>query len=157
VLPNIALERLNGGAENIQHYANKVVLVVNVASVCGFTPQYHQLQVLYDEFHQQGLEILGFPCNQFGGQEPGSADQIQTFCQTNYGVTFPMFQKTDVNGLYAHPLFEYLRTTTPKTLETDAITWNFTKFLINRNGMPIKRYDSAILPKNIRVDIQELI
>jgi glutathione peroxidase len=131
--------------------------VVNVASECGFTPQYHELQALYDEFHNQGLEILGFPCNQFGGQESGNAEQIQVFCNTKFGVTFPMFQKIDVNGLHTHPLFEYLKSAAPGLLGTEAIKWNFTKFLIDRNGLPVKRYASTTSPKNIREDIKKLL
>ena len=157
MLPNIILERLNGNSENTHDYAGKVLLVVNVASECGFTPQYHELQVLYDEFHSQGLEILGFPCNQFGGQEPGNAEQIQAFCSTKFGVTFPVFQKTDVNGLHTHPLFEYLKAAAPGLLGTEAIKWNFTKFLIDRYGLPVKRYASATSPKNIREDIKKLL
>jgi glutathione peroxidase len=157
VLPNIVLERLNGNSENTHDYAGKVLLVVNVASECGFTPQYHELQALYDEFHSQGLEILGFPCNQFGGQEPGNAEQIQAFCSTKFGVTFPVFQKTDVNGLHTHPLFEYLKAAAPGLLGTEAIKWNFTKFLIDRYGLPVKRYASTTSPKNIREDIKKLL
>ena len=157
MFPNITLERLNGNLENTHDYAGKVLLVVNVASECGFTPQYHELQVLYDEFHNQGLEILGFPCNQFGGQEPDNAEQIQAFCNTKFGVTFPVFQKTDVNGLHTHPLFEYLKAAAPGLLGTEAIKWNFTKFLIDRKGLPVKRYASATSPKNIREDIKKLL
>ena len=157
MLPNIALERLNGNPENTHDYAGKVLLVVNVASACGFTPQYHELQALHDEFHSQGLEILGFPCNQFGGQESGNAEQIQVFCNTKFGVTFPMFQKTDVNGLHTHPLFEYLKSAAPGLLGTEAIKWNFTKFLIDRNGLPVKRYASTTSPKDIKEDIKKLL
>ena len=105
MLPNIPLKRINGSPENLQDYAGKVLLIVNVASNCGFTSQYRDLQNLYSEYQAKGLEILGFPCNQFGAQEPGSAEQIQNFCSTNYGVTFPMFEKTDVNGGGSHPLY----------------------------------------------------
>ena len=157
MLPNIALERLNGNPENTHDYAGKVLLVVNVASECGFTPQYHELQALHDEFHSQGLEILGFPCNQFGGQESGNAEQIQVFCNTKFGVTFPMFQKIDVNGLHTHPLFEYLKSAAPGLLGTEAIKWNFTKFLIDRNGLPVKRYASTTSPKDIKEDIKKLL
>ncbi|CAM3834534.1 glutathione peroxidase [Polynucleobacter antarcticus] len=154
MLPNIELHRLNGTKEQSIDYANKVLLVVNVASQCGFTPQYKELQALYDEFHDQGLEILAFPCNQFGGQEPGTSEQIEQFCTTNYGVTFPIFQKTDVNGSNAHPLFQYLKTAAPGLLGTEAIKWNFTKFLIGRNGQALKRYASASTPASIRADIK---
>jgi glutathione peroxidase len=157
VLPNIELQRLNGTQEHVIDYAGKVLLVVNVASECGFTPQYKELQALYDEFHDQDLEILAFPCNQFGGQEPGTPQQIEAFCSTRFGVTFPIFQKTDVNGAHAHPLFEYLKTAAPGLLGTEAIKWNFTKFLVNRDGLPIKRYASASSPSSISADIKKLL
>lgn len=157
MLPNIELQRLNGTKEHGIDYADKVLLVVNVASECGFTPQYKELQSLYDQFHNQGLEILAFPCNQFGGQEPGTPQQIEEFCSTRFGVTFPIFQKTDVNGANAHPLFEYLKTAAPGLLGTEAIKWNFTKFLVNRNGLPVKRYASASSPSSISADIKELL
>jgi glutathione peroxidase len=157
VLPNIELERLNGNKEPITDYAGKVLLVVNVASQCGFTSQYKELQGLYDEFHSQGLEILAFPCNQFGGQEPGTPQQIEAFCSTRFGVTFPVFQKTDVNGSNTHPLFEYLKTAAPDLLGTEAIKWNFTKFLVNRNGLPVRRFASAGSPASISADIKKLL
>lgn len=157
MLPNIELERLNGNKEPIADYAGKVLLVVNVASQCGFTSQYKELQGLYDEFHSQGLEILAFPCNQFGGQEPGTPQQIEAFCSTRFGVTFPVFQKTDVNGSNAHPLFEYLKTAAPGLLGTEAIKWNFTKFLVNRHGLPVKRFASASSPASMSADIKKLL
>ena len=157
MLPNIELERLNGNKEPITDYAGKVLLVVNVASQCGFTSQYKELQGLYDEFHSQGLEILAFPCNQFGGQEPGTPQQIEAFCSTRFGVTFPVFQKTDVNGSNVHPLFEYLKTAAPGLLGTEGIKWNFTKFLVNRNGLPVKRFASANSPASISADIKKLL
>lgn len=157
MLPNIELERLNGNKIPITGYAGKVLLVVNVASQCGFTSQYKELQDLYDEFHSQGLEILAFPCNQFGGQEPGTPEQIEAFCSTRFGVTFPVFQKTDVNGSNTHPLFEYLKTAAPGLLGTEAIKWNFTKFLVNRNGLPVKRFASASSPASISADIKKLL
>ncbi len=157
MLPNIPLERLDGSVENISDYIGKVLLVVNVASECGFTSQYRELQSLYQEFHGKGFEILAFPCNQFGAQEPGTAEQIQAFCTVNYGVTFPVFKKTNVNGSDTHPLFEYLKTAAPGLLGTEAIKWNFTKFLINREGLPVKRFASATTPKSIQADIQALL
>lgn len=157
MLPNLELERLNGNKELSSDYANKVLLIVNVASQCGFTSQYKELQDLYDDFHSQGLEILAFPCNQFGGQEPGTSQQIEAFCSTRFGVTFPVFKKTDVNGSNAHPLFEYLKTAAPGLLGTEAIKWNFTKFLVNRNGLPVKRYASASSPASISADIKKLL
>lgn len=157
MLPNIELQRLNGNKEQSLDYADKVLLVVNVASECGFTSQYKDLQTLYEEFHSRGLEILAFPCNQFGGQEPGTPQQIEQFCSTKYGITFPIFQKTDVNGAHTHPLFVYLKTAAPGLLGTEAIKWNFTKFLIGRDGLPLKRYASASSPASISTDIQKLL
>jgi glutathione peroxidase len=157
VLPNIELERLNGNKEQITDYADKVLLVINVASQCGFTSQYKELQDLYVKYHSQGLEILAFPCNQFGGQEPGTPQQIEAFCSTRFGVTFPVYQKTDVNGSNTHPLFEYLKTAAPGLLGTEAIKWNFTKFLVNRNGLPVKRFASASSPASISADIEKLL
>lgn len=157
MLPNIELERLNGNKEQITDYADKVLLVINVASQCGFTSQYKELQDLYIKYHSQGLEILAFPCNQFGGQEPGTPQQIEAFCSTRFGVTFPVFQKTDVNGSNTHPLYEYLKTAAPGLLGTEAIKWNFTKFLVNRNGLPVKRFASASSPASISADIEKLL
>ena len=143
MLPNIPLKRLNGAQENLQDYAGKVLLIVNVASNCGFTSQYRDLQNLYTANQAKGLEILGFPCNQFGAQEPGSAEQIQSFCSTNYGVTFPMFEKVDVNGAAAHPLYVFLKDQAPGILGTTGIKWNFTKFLVSKDGQSITRLASA--------------
>ncbi|QWD99763.1 glutathione peroxidase [Polynucleobacter sp. JS-Mosq-20-D10] len=143
MLPNIPLKRLNGAQENLQDYAGKVLLIVNVASRCGFTPQYRDLQKLYEENKALGLEILGFPCNQFGAQEPGSADEIGQFCSANYGVTFPMFEKIDVNGAAEHPLYAFLKEQAPGILGTTGIKWNFTKFLVSKDGKSITRLASA--------------
>jgi glutathione peroxidase len=143
MLPNILLKRLNGDQENLQDYAGKVLLIVNVASRCGFTPQYRDLQNLYEENKANGLEILGFPCNQFGAQEPGSAEEIQNFCSANYGVTFPMFEKVDVNGASEHPLFAFLKEKAPGILGTTGIKWNFTKFLVSKDGQSVERLASA--------------
>lgn len=157
MLPNIELNRLNGNKEQMSAYVGKVLLIVNVASQCGFTSQYKELQDLYDDFQTRGLEILAFPCNQFGGQEPGTPEQIKAFCSSRFGVTFPVFQKTDVNGLNTHPLFEHLKTVAPGLLGTEAIKWNFTKFLVGRNGLPVKRFASASSPASISADIQKLL
>ena len=143
MLPNIPIKRLNGAQENLQDYDGKVLLIVNVASRCGFTPQYRDLQNLYEENKVHGLEILGFPCNQFGAQEPGSADEISQFCSANYGVTFPMFEKIDVNGAAEHPLYAFLKERAPGILGTTGIKWNFTKFLVSRDGQSITRLASA--------------
>ncbi len=143
MLPNIPLKRLDGSSENLQDYAGKVLLIVNVASKCGFTSQYRDLQNLYTANQAKGLEILGFPCNQFGAQEPGSAEEIQQFCSANYGVTFPMFEKIDVNGDGTHPLYTYLKDQAPGILGTTGIKWNFTKFVVSKDGQSITRLASA--------------
>ena len=156
-LPDIALTRLNGQTENLRDYAGKVLLVVNVASACGFTPQYKELQALYEEVKDAGLEILGFPCNQFGGQEPGSAEEIAQFCESRFGVTFPLFAKTDVNGPHAHPLYQHLKSAAPGILGTEAIKWNFTKFLINREGNVVERYAPQQGARDIRKDLMPLL
>jgi len=156
-LPDIALTRLNGQTENLRDYAGKVLLVVNVASACGFTPQYKELQALYEEVKDAGLEILGFPCNQFGGQEPGSAEEIAQFCESRFGVTFPVFAKTDVNGPHAHPLYQHLKSAAPGILGTEAIKWNFTKFLINREGKVVDRYAPQQGARDIRKDLMPLL
>jgi glutathione peroxidase len=143
MLPNIPLKRIDGSPENLQDYVGKVLLIVNVASKCGFTSQYRDLQKLYEENKVKGLEILGFPCNQFGAQEPGTAEEIQNFCSANYGVTFPMFEKVDVNGAATHPLYTFLKDQAPGVLGTTGIKWNFTKFLVSKDGQSITRLASA--------------
>ena len=143
MLPSIPLKRIDGSLENLQDYTGKALLIVNVASKCGFTSQYRDLQKLYEENKAKGLEILGFPCNQFGAQEPGSAEEIQNFCSTNYGVTFPMFEKVDVNGAATHPLYTFLKDQAPGILGTTGIKWNFTKFLVSKDGQSITRLASA--------------
>jgi glutathione peroxidase len=140
--------RLKGEPQDLSAYAGKVVLVVNTASKCGFTPQYAGLEALYRQYAGQGLVILGFPCNQFGKQEPGDAAQIATTCEINYGVTFPMFAKVDVNGSGAHPLFAWLRQQLPGWLG-GRIHWNFTKFLIGRDGHPLRRFAPITRPEKI--------
>jgi glutathione peroxidase len=157
MLPNIPLKRLNGSPENLQDYAGKTLLIVNVASNCGFTSQYRDLQNLYSAYQAKGLEILGFPCNQFGAQEPGSAEQIQNFCSTNYGVTFPMFEKTDVNGDGSHPLYLYLKDQAPGILGTTGIKWNFTKFLVSKDGQSITRFASADGASKMEEAIKKLL
>lgn len=157
MLPNITFNRLNGSLDNLQNYSGKVLLIVNVASQCGFTSQYRELESIYQSLHPEGLEILAFPCNQFGGQEPGSPEEIQSFCERNYSVTFPIFEKIEVNGSNTHPFFEFLKNAAPGLLGTTAIKWNFTKFLINRDGSQITRYASATSPKDIIEDIKKLL
>lgn len=149
-------EMLEGGDKSLHDYAGKVVLIVNTASKCGFTPQFQGLEQLYQHYHAQGFEVLGFPCNQFGGQEPGSREEIGEFCQRNYGVSFPMFAKVDVKGKHAHPLFKYL-TDNSKGLLFDDIKWNFTKFLIGKDGKIIARYGSMTKPESIKADIEKAL
>jgi len=153
----LSAERLEGGVQSLGDNAGKVLLIVNTASNCGFTPQYKGLEDLYMRYRQRDFEVLGFPCNQFGAQEPGEADEIAGFCQKNYGVTFPMFAKIDVNGEHAHPLYQYLKKAAPGLLGSEGIKWNFTKFLVNRQGEVIERYASATAPESIARDIEALL
>lgn len=148
---------INGAEVSLSDYAGKVMLIVNTASKCGFTPQFEGLEGLHKELEDDGLVILGFPCNQFGNQDPGNDGQIEEFCQLNYGVSFPMFSKIDVNGSGAHPLFKYLKKEAKGLLGSQAIKWNFTKFLVDRDGQVVKRYGSADLPKDIKADVLALI
>jgi len=144
---------IDGHEIDLASYDGSVVLVVNTASKCGFTPQYASLQRVHDSYADQGFAVLGFPCDQFGHQEPGDEAEIQAFCEQNYGVTFPMFSKVDVNGADAHPLFEWLRSEQRGKLG-GAIKWNFTKFLVSRDGLVIGRYGSTTKPGKIRPDIE---
>ena len=152
-LGNFSATTLSGQEQDLSAYAGKVVLVVNTASKCGLTPQFAGLETLYEQYADQGLVILGFPCNQFAAQEPGDANEIGEFCQKNYGVSFPMFEKVDVNGAGAHPLYQWLRTEKGGVLG-NAIKWNFTKFLIGRDGKVIRRYGSTTAPNMIADDIE---
>jgi glutathione peroxidase len=145
---------IDGNDTSLGNYRGQVLLIVNVASKCGFTPQYKGLETLYEKYKDQGLVILGFPCNQFGGQEPGDEKEILSFCDLNYGVTFPLFSKIDVNGTNAHPLYGYLKSAKPGILGTEAIKWNFTKFLIDRKGEPIHRYAPSDKPEAIDADVK---
>lgn len=149
--------RLTGGEASLGDYRGKVLLIVNTASECGFTPQYAGLESLHRKFKDQGLVVLGFPCNQFGGQEPGNAETIGEFCESNYGVSFPLFAKIDVNGKNAHPLFIWLKRAANGVLGTEAIKWNFTKFLVSRDGLKVKRYASATSPEDMTGDIEALL
>lgn len=148
---------IKGKEQALAQYKGKVLLVVNTASKCGFTPQYKGLEVLWEKYKDKGLVILGFPCNQFGKQEPGSSDDISSFCELNYGVTFPVFGKIDVNGGNAHPLFKHLKKEAPGLLGTEGIKWNFTKFLVNRQGEVTERYASATAPESIAKAIEALL
>jgi glutathione peroxidase len=146
-----------GLPKSLADYRGQVLLIVNTASKCGFTPQYEGLQKIYDTYHDRGFEVLGFPCNQFGNQEPGTAEEIRQFCEVNYGVTFPMFDKIDVNGDDAHPLYNYLKDEAPGLLGTKAIKWNFTKFLVNREGKVVQRFASNVTPEEIAPEIEALL
>ncbi|MEO1271650.1 MAG: glutathione peroxidase [Myxococcota bacterium] len=145
---------LNGEEQPLSRYEGKVLLVVNTASQCGFTPQYKGLEELYQRYRDRGLEILGFPCNQFGRQEPGSEADIASFCEVNFGVSFPMHSKIKVNGPDTHPLYRQLKRAKPGLLGTQAIKWNFTKFLVGRDGVVLKRYGSTTTPQTIQSDIE---
>ena len=152
-LTDFTARGLDGSDVDLATFDGQVVLVVNTASECGFTPQYRGLQELYDEFADQGFSVLGFPCNQFGGQEPGDEAEIGQFCERTYGVTFPMFAKVDVNGADAHPVFRWLRTEKGGLLG-DAIKWNFTKFLVGKDGQVIARYAPTTKPESLADDIR---
>ncbi|CBL44938.1 Glutathione peroxidase [gamma proteobacterium HdN1] len=148
---------LKGAEQALEQYQGKVLLIVNTASKCGFTPQYEGLEALWEKYAAQGLVVLGFPCNQFGHQEPGTSEQIASFCDLNYGVSFPMFGRIDVNGAAAHPLFAHLKKAAPGLLGTEAIKWNFTKFLVNRKGEVVARFASKDRPASIENRIQSLL
>jgi glutathione peroxidase len=148
---------LSGHEKTLAEFKGKVLLIVNTASKCGFTPQYKGLQLLYEKYRQRGFEVLGFPCNQFLHQEPAEGAEIQTFCERNFGVTFPLFEKIDVNGVNAHPLFQYLTKAAPGFGGFRAVKWNFTKFLIDRSGKAVKRYAPMTPPKKLEAAIEKLI
>jgi len=148
---------LDGTPLDLSRYRGKVLLIVNTASACGFTPQYKGLEAVYRQFQARGAEVLGFPCNQFGRQERGSEAEIGAFCEKNFGVSFPLFAKIDVNGAEAHPLFRYLKHAAPGVLGTERIKWNFTKFLVNRDGDVVKRYAPQTKPEAIAADIEKLL
>ncbi|MBN9532353.1 MAG: glutathione peroxidase [Alphaproteobacteria bacterium] len=150
-------KNLAGQDVPLSDFRGQVLLIVNTASKCGFTPQYAGLEGLYEKLHPQGLTILGFPCNQFGAQEPGNESEIGAFCQKNYGVSFPMFAKIDVNGAAAHPLYQYLKKDRKGLLGTEAIKWNFTKFLIGRDGEPVARYAPQTKPEDLEEPVRKLL
>lgn len=141
----------------LETFKDNVLLIVNTASRCGFTPQYRELEQLYREYKERGFVVLGFPCNQFGQQEPGSSREITTFCESNYQISFPLFEKIDVNGKHAHPLYQFLKAEAPGVLGSKAIKWNFTKFLIDRTGQVVNRYAPITPPNAIRMDIERLL
>ncbi|GIO33070.1 MULTISPECIES: glutathione peroxidase [Paenibacillus] len=146
-----------GKEVSLEDYKGKVLVIANTASQCGLTPQYGDLQKLYERYRDQGLVVLGFPCNQFGGQEPGSSEEAASFCQLNYGVSFPVFAKIDVNGEEEHPLFAYLKKEQPGTAESSDIQWNFTKFLVNRSGEVVARYEPREVPETMAGAIEQLL
>jgi len=148
---------LDGQDISLNHYQGKVMLIVNTASKCGFTSQYAGLEKLHEEYAKRGLSLLGFPCNQFGAQEPGDSTEIGAFCQKNYGVDFQMFDKIDVNGEHAHPLYKYLTDKAPGLLGLKDIKWNFTKFLVDKEGNVVKRYAPNVEPADISADIEKLL
>jgi glutathione peroxidase len=156
-LDDIAIKTIDGRNETFGAYAGKARLVVNVASRCGFTPQYEGLEALYRRFRERGLTVLGFPCDQFGRQEPGDEEAISKFCSENYAVTFPLFSKIDVNGANAHPLFRALKSAAPGFFGTQAIKWNFTKFLVDREGRVVRRYAPVDKPEDMAGDIEKLL
>ncbi|MFS2006638.1 glutathione peroxidase [Duganella sp. CT11-25] len=154
---DLSADSLSGQPVNLSRYKGQVLLIVNTASKCGFTPQYQGLEAVYEQFKDKGAVVLGFPCNQFGGQEPGEAGEIGAFCEKNYGVTFPLFAKVDVNGDNAHPLFKKLKKDAPGILGTEGIKWNFTKFLIRKDGTVYNRYAPATKPEELIADIEKLL
>jgi glutathione peroxidase len=155
-LSDFTAPRLLGGPEKLSDFDGKVTLVVNVASHCGNTPQYAALEALWEKYGPQGLVILGFPCNQFEGQEPGTDEEIAAFCDLNYGVTFPLFKKVEVNGPAADPLYKWLKAETPGSDNRD-VEWNFAKFLVDRDGKPVKRFGDKFDPAAIAPDIEKLL
>ena len=154
---DICVQDSRGGEVKMSEFKNKTLLIVNVASKCGLTPQYVGLQKIFDEFKDRNFLVLGFPCNQFGGQEPGSNQEISEFCEINYSVTFPIFSKIKVNGPEAHPLFKLLKQDKPGIFRTQSIKWNFTKFLINKSGKIIERFSPRVEPKYIRKEIERVL
>ena len=147
----------SGNLQNLSAFEGQALLIVNTASKCGFTPQYNGLQELQEKFKDSGFSVLAFPCNQFGGQEPGSSEEIQEFCTVNYGINFPIFEKVDVKGEDAHPLFKYLTSEKKGLLGSESIKWNFTKFLINKEGKPIARFAPNTTPEKISKEIESLL
>lgn len=154
---DIKVKNIDGQTIQLEKYKNKVVLIVNVASKCGFTNQYEGLEKLHEKYSNEGLSVLGFPCNQFLSQEPGTEEEIKEFCSLTYGVKFDLFSKIDVNGSNTHPLYKYLKENSSGILGTDAIKWNFTKFLVDKDGSVVKRYSPSTTPEEIEIDIKGLL
>ena len=156
-LYNISVKDIDMNSVDLRAYEGKTLLIVNVASKCGFTPQYKDLQNLYEKYQDQGLEVLGFPCNQFGAQEPGTNEEVKSFCDLNYNVSFKMFDKIDVNGSNASPLFKYLKHESPGIMGTEAVKWNFTKFLVNKDGQVVKRFAPKDGESEIESELQKIL
>ena len=156
-LYDIPVTTIDGTEQTLAPYQGKVLVIVNTASQCGFTPQYKGLEALHRELGPKGVEVLGFPCNQFGEQEPGDEEEIKSFCSLTYDVSFPMFAKIDVNGERTHPLYKHLKSEKPGLLGTEAIKWNFTKFLVGRDGTVLKRYAPTDTPESMRADIEQAL
>lgn len=156
-LHDIEVKTIEGKTQKLSAYAGKVLLVVNVASKCGFTPQYTGLEALYRKYKDRGLAVLGFPCDQFGHQEPGNEEEIRSFCSLKYDVTFPMFAKVDVNGDGTDPLYKHLKKAAPGLLGTEAIKWNFTKFLVDPSGKAVTRYAPNDTPESLEKDVEKLL
>ena len=156
-LHDFTADTLEGQTRSLADFRGQVVLVVNVASKCGFTPQYTGLEALWKEYGPKGLAVVGFPCNQFGAQEPGSAEDIRQFCSLTYPVSFPLFAKVEVNGPNAHPVYGFLKTGAPGVLGTEAVKWNFTKFLVAKDGRVVERYASTTTPASLKADIDKLL
>ena len=154
---DIEVKTIDGKTESLSIFKNKVILIVNTASNCGYTPQYAELEEIYKKFKNEGFLVLGFPCNQFGAQEPGDEKTIKQFCETNYHISFPIFSKIEVNGENAHPLFALLKSELPGIFGTEKIKWNFTKFLLDKAGVPFKRYASQENPRSLEKDIKILL
>lgn len=153
----ITVKRIDGTETDLSEYENSVLLIVNTASKCGFTKQYKGLEALYQKYKERGLLVLGFPCNQFGGQEPGTEEEIQSFCEINFGVSFPLFSKIKVNGKNTHPLYVLLKRRAPGVFGTEAIKWNFTKFLVGPKASLVKRFASADSPESLEKELELLI
>jgi len=156
-LYNISIKDIDMNLVDLSSYEGKTLLIVNVASKCGFTPQYKDLQNLYEKYQDQGLEVLGFPCNQFGAQEPGTNEEVKSFCDLNYNVSFKMFDKINVNGSDASPLFKFLKHESPGIMGTEAIKWNFTKFLVNKDGQVMKRFAPKDGESEIESELQKIL
>jgi glutathione peroxidase len=156
-LYDIGVQTISGNTQSLDAYRDKTLLIVNVASRCGFTPQYAGLEALYRKYKDKGLVVLGFPCNQFGSQEPGTEPEIQEFCTTEYDVTFPLFGKINVNGPATHPLYQFLKSARPGLLGTEAIKWNFTKFLVNHRGEVVARFAPSDTPERIEAAIAAML